>query len=39
MTGIVLTAVQDQLGFKLESQKGPPAFLVVDHAVRVPIGN
>ena len=39
MAGMVITAVQDQLGLKLESQKGPLAFLVVDHAVRVPIGN
>jgi uncharacterized protein (TIGR03435 family) len=39
MAGMVLTAVQDQLGLKLEPQKGPLAFLVVDHAVRVPTGN
>jgi len=39
MAGMVLTAVQDQLGLKLESQKGPFAFLVVDHAVRVPAEN
>jgi uncharacterized protein (TIGR03435 family) len=39
MAGMVLTAVQDQLGLKLESQKGPLAFLVVEHAERVPTAN
>jgi uncharacterized protein (TIGR03435 family) len=39
MTGMVLTAVQDQLGLRLESQKGPIPFLVIDHAVRVPTEN
>jgi hypothetical protein len=39
MAGMVLTAVQDQLGLKLESRKGPLTFLVVDHAVRVPTEN
>jgi len=36
MAGMVLTAEQDQLGLKPESQKGPFAFLVVDHAEPVP---
>lgn len=39
MAAMVLTAVQDQLGLKLESQKGPFAFLVVDHVERVPTSN
>lgn len=39
MAAMVLTAVQDELGLKLESQKGPLAFLVIDHAARVPTQN
>jgi uncharacterized protein (TIGR03435 family) len=30
----VFTAVQDQLGLKLESTKGPREFLVIDHVER-----
>jgi len=32
-------ALRDQLGLKLESQKGAVAYLVVGHADRVPSGN
>jgi len=30
----VFAAVQEQLGLKLESQKGPVEILVIDHAER-----
>jgi uncharacterized protein (TIGR03435 family) len=35
----LFTAVQQQLGLKLESKKEPIEILVIDHAERAPIGN
>lgn len=35
----LITAVQEQLGLKLESRKGPLSMLIIDHAEKAPIGN
>jgi uncharacterized protein (TIGR03435 family) len=35
----LLTAVQEQIGLKLESKKGPVDTLVIDHAEKVPTEN
>jgi hypothetical protein len=37
-TGCLSTAIQEQLGLRLESVMGPVEFLVIDHIVR-PLGN
>ncbi len=35
----VFSAVESQLGMKLEHRKGPLDVMVIDHAERVPVGN
>ncbi len=35
----LFTALQSQLGLKLESKKGPVEILVIDHSEKVPTGN
>jgi len=35
----IYTALQEQLGLRLESRKGPLDVLVIDHAQKVPVDN
>jgi len=35
----IATAIQNQLGLKLETRKGNVEVLVVDHADKVPVAN
>ena len=35
----LMTAIQEQLGLKLESKKGPIALLVIDSVEKVPTEN
>jgi len=36
---VLITAIQDQLGLKLEPRKAPIDLLVIDHAEKVPVEN
>ena len=36
---LILTAIRDQLGFTLKTQKGPVDFLAIDHVDKVSAGN
>jgi uncharacterized protein (TIGR03435 family) len=39
ITGIVMSALRDQLGLNLESRKQPVEILVIDHVEKTPTGN
>jgi uncharacterized protein (TIGR03435 family) len=39
LTGILMTALREQLGLNLESKKEPVEILVIDHAEKIPSGN
>ena len=39
ITGIVMSALRDQLGLSLESRKEPVEILVIDHVEKTPTGN
>ena len=36
---LVMIAIEDELGLKVESRKAPVDLLIVDHAEKVPTGN
>jgi uncharacterized protein (TIGR03435 family) len=39
MASLVITAVQEQLGLKLEARKGPVEIFRIDHVEKIPTGN
>ena len=39
MASLVVTAVQEQLGLKLEPRKEPVEILLIDHVEKTPTGN
>jgi uncharacterized protein (TIGR03435 family) len=39
IASLVITAVQEQLGLKLESRKGPVEIFLIDHVEKTPMGN